>query len=118
MTARGPFNLADMAFSPTAALFEGGERAGIGITSFIVRTPPGGGVDLHVHPYSETFILLEGNGRWTAGDDVVELGPDQILVVPPNTPHGFRNTGDTPFLLVTVQESGALQQTFLGPEPA
>jgi mannose-6-phosphate isomerase-like protein (cupin superfamily) len=118
VAAQGPFNLADMAFSPTAALFEGGQRAGVGFTSFIVRTPPGGGVDLHVHPYSETFILLEGSGRWTAGDDVVELGSDQILVVPANTPHGFRNTGDCPFLLVTVQESPQLEQTFLGAEPA
>jgi mannose-6-phosphate isomerase-like protein (cupin superfamily) len=112
------FDLSDLRFSPTAALFEGAARAGIGISVFVVRTPPGGGVDLHVHPYSETFILLDGRGRWTAGDRVEELGPDQILVVPPNTPHGFRNIADTPLLLVTVHESGALEQTFLGAEPA
>ena len=106
-------DLDDMQFSPTAWLFEGAKRGGAGVSMFIVRTPPGGGVDLHVHPYSETFVLLEGRGRWTAGDRVEELVADQILVVPPNTPHGFRNTGDTPLLLVTVQESGALEQTFL-----
>jgi mannose-6-phosphate isomerase-like protein (cupin superfamily) len=83
------FDLSDLRFSPTAALFEGAARAGIGISVFVVHTPAGGGVDLHVHPYSETFILLDGRGRWTAGDRVEELGPDQILVVPPNTPHGF-----------------------------
>ena len=112
------YDLADLAFSPTAWLFEGGPRAGIGITVFVVRTPPGGSVDLHVHPYSETFVLIEGSGRWTAGDQVTELGPDQILVVPPNTPHGFRNTGDTPLLLFSVHESGTLEQTFIGDEPA
>ena len=112
------FDLADMEFSPTAWLFEGQLRAGIGVSLFVVRTPPGKAVDIHVHPYSETFVLLEGRGRWTAGDDVVELGPNQMLVVPPQTPHGFRNTGDGSLLVVSVHESGTLEQTFLGREPA
>ena len=111
------YDLSELVFSPTAALFEGKQRAGIDITVFVVRTPPGGGVGLHVHPYSETFILLEGRGRWTAGDRVEELVSNQILVVPPNTPHGFTNIGETPLLLVTVQESGSLEQTFLDTEP-
>lgn len=111
-------DLDDMQRGPTAWLFEGGPRAGVGVSMFVVRTPPGNTVELHVHPYSETFLLLEGHARWTAGDDVVELGPNQMLVVPPQTPHGFRNTGQEPLLLVSVHESGSLQQTFLGREPA
>lgn len=112
------FDLGDMEFSPTAWLFEGQPRAGVGISVFVVRTPPGKAVDIHVHPYSETFVLLEGSGRWTAGDDVVELGPNQMLVVPAETPHGFRNTGEGSLLVVSVHESGTLEQTFLGREPA
>jgi mannose-6-phosphate isomerase-like protein (cupin superfamily) len=114
------FALDDLRFngSPTAFLFEGRKRAGIDISMFVVRTPPGGSVELHTHPYSETFLLLEGEGRWTAGDDVVELRSDSMLVVPPETPHGFRNIGETPLLVVTVHESGTLDQTFLGVEPA
>ncbi|HEY2544075.1 MAG TPA: cupin domain-containing protein [Gaiellaceae bacterium] len=107
------FDLDELQFSPTAWLFEGEARAGVGISFFVVRTPPGGGVDIHVHPYSETFVLLEGSGRWTAGDDVVELTANQVLVVPAKTPHGFRNTGDVPLLVVSVHESGTLEQTFL-----
>jgi mannose-6-phosphate isomerase-like protein (cupin superfamily) len=107
------FDLDDMQFSPTAWLFEGAKRGGAGVSMFIVRTPPGGGVDLHVHPYHETFLLLEGEGRWTAGDEVVELRPNQMLVVAPETPHGFRNTGDSPLLVVSVHEGDTLQQTFL-----
>ncbi len=78
-----------------------------------MRTPPGGSVDLHVHPYHETFLMLEEEGRWTAGDEAVELRPNQMLVVPPETPHGFRNTGDRPLLVVSVHEGAELQQTFL-----
>jgi mannose-6-phosphate isomerase-like protein (cupin superfamily) len=111
-------DLEDMRFSPTAWLFEGGPRAGAGFSMFIVRTPPGPGVELHTHPYRETFLLLEGEGRFTAGDEVVELRPNQVLVVPPQTPHGFRNTGEVPLLLVSVHEAAALEQTFLGRDPA
>jgi mannose-6-phosphate isomerase-like protein (cupin superfamily) len=110
-------DLEDLKFSPTAALFEGKARAGIDISIFVVRTPPGRAVELHVHPYPETFVLLEGHGRWTAGDDIVELRPERILVVPANTPHGFRNVGDVPLLVVSVHQSGTLEQRFLGIEP-
>src|SRR4249920_1999368 len=67
------FDLDELKFSSTASLFEGLPRAGVGISVFVVRTPPGKGVELHVHPYSETFVLLEGSGRWTAGDEAVDL---------------------------------------------
>ena len=109
-----PIDFADIAFSPTAFLFQGGDRTDISI--FVVRTPPGKGVGLHVHPYAETFVLLEGEGRWTAGDDTVDLHPDQILVVPPDTPHGFENTGDLPLLVVSVHDRGVMQQRFLDDE--
>jgi mannose-6-phosphate isomerase-like protein (cupin superfamily) len=111
-------DLDDLRFSPTAALFEGGPSAGIGISLFVVRTPPGRFVELHTHPYSETFLLLEGEGRWTAGDVVAELRPEQIVVVPADVPHGFRNTGEVPLLAVSVHESGTLEQTFSSDEPA
>ena len=71
--------LGDMLVSPTAALFQGDEHApGLGVDSsmFVTRTPPGVFVELHVHPYPETFVLLAGRGRWTSGESVVELEPD------------------------------------------
>jgi mannose-6-phosphate isomerase-like protein (cupin superfamily) len=110
--------LGDLAVGPTAALFEGHPRAGVDISMFVTRTPPGRAVELHVHPYAETFLLLAGRGRWTSGDDVVELEPEGMLVVPPDTPHGFRNIGDVALLVVSVHERGTLRQTWLGEEPA
>jgi mannose-6-phosphate isomerase-like protein (cupin superfamily) len=112
------FDFSEIQRGPTTWLFEGGARADAGISMFIVRTRPGRFVELHTHPYPETFLLLEGRGRWTAGDEVVELEPEQMLVVPPETPHGFRNIGDEPLLVVTVHESGTVEQTFLGRDPA
>jgi mannose-6-phosphate isomerase-like protein (cupin superfamily) len=104
--------------SPTAALFEGHPRAGVDVSIFVTRHPPGSAVELHVHPYAETFLLLEGRGRWTRGDDVIEVEAEQVLVVPPDTPHGFRNIGEGPLRVVAVHERGTTRQTWLGEEPA
>lgn len=104
--------------SPTASLFEGGPQAGVGVTMFIVRTPPGQFVELHTHPYPETFVLLKGNGRWTAGDEVIEASAESIISVPPDTLHGFRNIGQAPLLLVSVHESPTLVQEFTDRAPA
>jgi mannose-6-phosphate isomerase-like protein (cupin superfamily) len=111
-------DLEELRIGPTAALFEGGPRAGAGITMFVVRTPPAGFVELHVHPYRETFVLLEGAGRWTAGDTVLDVRAERMISVPAKTPHGFRNIGEAPLLVVSVHESPALVQDFLGREPA
>jgi quercetin dioxygenase-like cupin family protein len=104
--------------SSTASLFEGGLQGGVGVTIFIVRTPPGQFVELHTHPYSETFVLLEGKGRWTAGDELIEASAESIISVPPDTLHGFRNIGQTPLLLVSVHESPTLVQEFSNRAPA
>jgi mannose-6-phosphate isomerase-like protein (cupin superfamily) len=110
--------LSDLARGPTAFLFEGFRQAGVDVSIFVTRTPPGRAVELHVHPYAETFLLLAGRGRWTRGDETVELEPEGMLVVPPDTPHGFRNVGDVPLLVVSVHERGTLRQTWLGVDPA
>jgi mannose-6-phosphate isomerase-like protein (cupin superfamily) len=51
--------------------------------------------------------------QWTAGDGVVDLRPNQMLVVPPRTPHGCENTGDRPLLVVSVHEGSTPEHTFL-----
>jgi mannose-6-phosphate isomerase-like protein (cupin superfamily) len=111
-------DLDELRIGPTAVLFEGGARAGVGITMFVVRTPPGRFVELHTHPYAETFVLLEGSGRWTAGETILGVEAERMISVPAGTPHGFRNTGTVPLLVVSVHESPSLVQTFLDQEPA
>jgi mannose-6-phosphate isomerase-like protein (cupin superfamily) len=112
-------NLDDMLVSPTAALFEGDKHSEHVDTSiFVTRTPPGKFVELHVHPYAETFILLAGNGRWTCGEHVVEPELNGVIIVPPDTPHGFRNIGDEPLLVVSTHERGTIEQSWLGRDPA
>ena len=54
---------------------------------------PGAGPRLHTHPYPETFIIEAGRAVFTVGDEELEAGPGQILVVPANTPHKFKTLG-------------------------
>ena len=110
--------LAELALGPTASLFEGHRRAGVDASLFVTRTPPGRAVELHTHPYAEVFVLLEGRGRWTVGEQVIQLEPEQLVVVPPDIRHGFRNTGETPLLVISLHERGTVRTTWLGEEPA
>jgi mannose-6-phosphate isomerase-like protein (cupin superfamily) len=118
MTRIVSIDLEELRLGPTAALFEGGPRADTATTMFVVRTPPGRWVDLHTHPYPETFVLLAGTARWTAGDAVLDVEADHVISVPAETLHGFRNTGSVPLLVVSVHESPTLIQTFTDREPA
>ena len=76
----------------TKGSWEGG-GLGSDVSGFIVDSGPGEGPDAHTHPYSETFIVLEGSGRFRYGDGYVEANAGDIVVVPPNTMHGFKGVG-------------------------
>lgn len=83
----------DWAMHPTrqSGEWEGGEANVTVILHDSVE--PGAGPRLHTHPYPETFIIEAGRAVFTVGDEEIEAGPGQILVVPANTPHKFRTLG-------------------------
>lgn len=95
-----------------AKKFEGKEH-GASVSFFLSTHAPGEGPDLHVHPYEEVFVMYEGQATFTVGDSEITAGPGEIVVVPPNTPHGFKNTGDTRLRQVGIHPSAEMVQTFL-----
>ena len=97
--------------SPTAALFEGGDE--IGVSMFITRYPEGQGPDLHLHPYPEAFVVEEGTARFTVDDETIEVGAGHVVVVPAETPHGFKCAGDEELRVVSVHPSRQVEQTDL-----
>jgi mannose-6-phosphate isomerase-like protein (cupin superfamily) len=113
MSHEGLFSLEELGFSPTAALFEGHRHADVDLSFFFTRTPPGAEVGLHVHPYHEVFVLIEGQAKYTRGDERIEVGPGTVIVIPPETPHGFRNVGDAPLVQLGIHERGTMEQTWL-----
>lgn len=66
---------------------------------------PGGGPRLHRHPYPETFVVREGRGLFTVGEERIEAGPGTILVVPAGVPHKFENAGPGPLETIDIHEN-------------
>ena len=54
---------------------------------------PGGGPQLHRHPYEEVFVIHEGQATYTVGDTILDATAGQIVLVPAFMPHKFVNSG-------------------------
>jgi mannose-6-phosphate isomerase-like protein (cupin superfamily) len=96
--------------TPTGTVRWEGEAYGSGVSLFLVNNQPGEGPDLHRHPYSETWIVRSGAVRFTADGEDTEAGPGDIVVVGPETPHKFKNTGSGRLELVCVHASPRIIQ--------
>ncbi len=106
--------------SPNAngtVLFEG-EAYGSGVSCFLLRTAPGKGPDLHVHPYSETWIVRAGQARFTADGETLDVGPGDIVVATAGTIHGFKNTGTELLDMICIHDSPKLIQRWIEDESA
>jgi quercetin dioxygenase-like cupin family protein len=106
-------DLADMRRSPTAWLFQGGAHGGAPVSFFVTHTPPGRGPGLHVHPYAEVFLVQEGTARFRAGDEELTAVAGQVVVVPAQTAHGFKNAGEETLRIVSIHPSAEVQQIWL-----
>ncbi len=75
-------------------------------TSLILdESDPGHGPRLHRHPYDETWVVLEGQLTFRSGDEHLEAGPGDIVIVPPDAPHKFTNNGPGRSKLVCIHAS-------------
>ncbi|MCX4751376.1 cupin domain-containing protein [Kitasatospora sp. NBC_01287] len=86
----------------TAAHIFQGVSAGTTVSAFIVDVAGQVGPDRHTHPYDEVFVIVEGNVRIEAGDEVVDGTPEQIVVVEARVPHTFYNLGPGPARMVNI----------------
>jgi quercetin dioxygenase-like cupin family protein len=102
----------DLRRSPTAALFEGQDQ--IPVSVFVTAYPERGkGPDLHTHPYAEAFVVETGTAVFTAGDEQIAVSSGNVVVVPAETVHGFKNAGDDTLRVVSVHPSPTVKQTNL-----
>lgn len=82
-----------------------GETEGAPFSAYIVDAKPGQGPALHKHPYVEVAFTIEGCATITVGDEVREMKAGGIVVIPPNTPHRFINSGDSPLRQIDIHAS-------------
>jgi mannose-6-phosphate isomerase-like protein (cupin superfamily) len=90
-----------------------GEPFGSEVSFFLVNNEPGKGPDLHKHPYSETWIIRSGTGRFTADGEELDARPGDIVVVGAETPHKFKNVGTERLDVVCIHASARMIQVDL-----
>lgn len=74
---------------------------------------PGEGPRLHVHPYDETFIVIEGRARFFVGDCVIDAEAGEVVLGPKGIPHRFVNLGPGRLQTVDIHHSPKWIQTDL-----
>ncbi len=105
----------DLPFGGIAHKFEGHRYGDVGVSFFLVDSPPGGGAVLHTHPYEEVFVTLEGQATFTVGEATIEVGAGQVVVAPAGVPHRFVNSGTGTLRQVDIHPSGRiLQENIVG----
>lgn len=103
--------LEDLASSPRASLFEGLTHGdGVELSFFVTETPLDRGPPLHVHPNAEVFLVEQGTATFTVADEELVVSQGHVVMVPPETPHRFHNTGDQVLRVVSMQPSAEVHQ--------
>lgn len=49
---------------------------------------------VHNHPWEHEVFILKGRCRVVCDQEVAELGPGGVILVPENTDHNFQNVGE------------------------
>ena len=60
----------------------------------MIEFAPGAVFARHQHPYEHEIFVLEGEGVAEGPEGKVLMRPGVALYVPPDEPHGYRNTGE------------------------
>ena len=74
-------------------LFEGVDHGDVGLSFFLIDSLPGAGPELHAPPYTEVFVVHEGEATFVVGDESLVAVGGQVVVAPADRPHKFRNSG-------------------------
>ncbi|MET9000167.1 cupin domain-containing protein [Amycolatopsis sp. Hca4] len=103
--------------SGRTARFEGGAY-GSGVSFFHVHNTEGQGPDAHVHPYSETWVVLAGQALFRTADGEGLAGQGDVVVVGAGTAHAFRAVGPEPLRMMCIHASPRIEQDFLDDDAA
>jgi quercetin dioxygenase-like cupin family protein len=55
---------------------------------------PGEVVPLHTHEYEEIITVIAGEAIVTVAGESAPVRADMSVIIPPRTPHGYRNASD------------------------
>jgi mannose-6-phosphate isomerase-like protein (cupin superfamily) len=75
------------------------------LSFFWEQLASGMGPRLHVHPYDEIFVILEGHATFTLGESTVEVDAGNIVIGPAGVPHKFINSGEEILRTINIHPS-------------
>jgi mannose-6-phosphate isomerase-like protein (cupin superfamily) len=76
--------------------------------------PPGSGAGLHRHPtYDETHIICEGRYECQLGDEMLKLGPGDMMFAPRGTPHSVKSIGPETGRELVISSPGGIFEAFI-----
>jgi quercetin dioxygenase-like cupin family protein len=68
----------------------------------VIEFRPGAVFDVHQHPYEHEIFVVEGEGVAHGPGGEAIMQPGVALYIPPDEPHGYRNTGAEPLRFICV----------------
>ncbi|MDR5699664.1 cupin domain-containing protein [Agromyces aerolatus] len=89
-----------------------GRDHGADISYFYVDAAPGEGPALHRHPYSETWVVLEGEATFTIGEAEVIGSAGDTATVGTGVWHAFKATGAERLRILCIHASDMIIQEF------
>jgi mannose-6-phosphate isomerase-like protein (cupin superfamily) len=72
------------------------------LSVWVANHGPGEIVPLHTHTVEEVLTFIAGEGIATVKGEDLPVSADMSIVVPPGTPHGYRNTGSGSLRLIAT----------------
>lgn len=78
---------------------------GLPVFTGVQTRRPGYRTPLHSHPYIEYLFVIDGTAEaWLAGDEdrPARLGPGDMVALPADSPHAFRNAGTDDLRLLGI----------------
>jgi uncharacterized cupin superfamily protein len=78
-----------------------------------MQVPPGGGPSPHRHDFEESFTVMEGEIEATFRGSHQTIRAGQVINIPANAPHQFRNKSEQPARLLCCCSPAGLEELFL-----
>lgn len=76
------------------------EAPNFALRRFIME--PGGGIPPHTNSVEHEQYVLRGRAKIGIGDDVIEVGKDDVVYIPAGVPHWYQVEGEEAFEFLCV----------------
>ncbi|MFO8035636.1 MAG: cupin domain-containing protein [Anaerolineales bacterium] len=81
-------------------LISGDEGPHFAMRRFVIQ--PGGGMPNHTNKVEHEQYILGGRAQIGIGEEIYEVQEGDVVFIPAEVPHWYKNTGDEPFAFLCL----------------